>query len=126
MNFIVRAMVGAAAMAGVLIAGPGGSFAAGAFAVGACGAFGYSYDFLSMDDARARARSNCKGKRCLLVATMRKRCAALAIDATKPCGPYGWAVAARLGRAQNTALRQCYRHGGKTCVIRGWVCDAKG
>jgi len=42
------------------------------------------------------------------------------------CGAYGYAVAARLGSAQNTALRQCYQYGGKDCVIRAWACDAKG
>ena len=37
-----------------------------------------------------------------------------------------YAVARRLGQAQNTALRQCYEYGGKECVIRAWACDAKG
>ena len=32
----------------------------------------------------------------------------------------------RLGEAQNSALRHCYEYGGKDCVIRAWVCDAKG
>ena len=32
----------------------------------------------------------------------------------------------RLGPAQNTALKQCYSNGGKDCVIRAFVCDAKG
>ena len=42
------------------------------------------------------------------------------------CGAFGYAAAPRLGQAQNTALRYCYRNGGKDCVIRAWVCDAKG
>jgi hypothetical protein len=33
---------------------------------------------------------------------------------------------ARMTRAQNTALRYCYRNGGKDCVIRAWACDGKG
>ena len=32
----------------------------------------------------------------------------------------------RLGAAQNTALQFCYKYGGKDCVIRAWICDAKG
>jgi hypothetical protein len=51
---------------------------------------------------------------------------AIAIDGKNVCGPHGYAVAARLGEAQNTALRQCYQYGGKDCVIRAWACDAKG
>ena len=31
-----------------------------------------------------------------------------------------------LGRAQNLASQQCHRFGGRNCMIRAWVCDAKG
>jgi Domain of unknown function (DUF4189) len=55
-----------------------------------------------------------------------RACGAIAIDGKNVCGPHGYAVAARLGEAQNTALRQCYQYGGKDCVIRAWACDAKG
>ena len=57
---------------------------------------------------------------------MKRSCAAFAIDGHNACGPFGYAAAPRLGLAQNTALKQCYRFGGKDCVIRAWVCDAKG
>jgi hypothetical protein len=43
-----------------------------------------------------------------------------------PCGPRGSGQASQLGDAQNSALRQCYRGGGKDCVIRTFVCDGKG
>ncbi len=26
----------------------------------------------------------------------------------------------------NEATRECYKFGGKECVIRAWACDAKG
>ena len=26
----------------------------------------------------------------------------------------------------NAATRECYKYGGKECVIRAWACDAKG
>jgi hypothetical protein len=57
---------------------------------------------------------------------MKRNCAALAIDVKNACGPFGFAAAAQLSSAQNTALRQCYRYGGKNCVIRAFVCDSKG
>jgi Domain of unknown function (DUF4189) len=126
MRCIVRVLIGAVIAVAISIAGFGAARAAGAFALGACAAFGYSYDFTHMDKARKKALANCKGKKCRVVATMRKRCAALAVDPKHPCKAYGWAVSRGLGRTQNLALRQCYRHGGRTCVIRSWVCDAKG
>jgi hypothetical protein len=43
-----------------------------------------------------------------------------------PAVPSATRRASRLGQAQNTALRYCYRNGGKDCVIRAWVCDSKG
>jgi hypothetical protein len=109
-----------------LIATVGVAHAAGAFAVGACGAYGYGYDFRKVSDARAAAMKKCSGKACRLVGDMRRGCAALAIDAKHPCGPFGWAISAHLGKAENASLRRCYQFGGHDCVIRAWACDEKG
>lgn len=100
--------------------------AAGALATGQCGAFGYAFDDVSPEAAALRARAQCKGRDCRIVTNFRRACAAFAIDGSNACGPHGWAQAATLGRAQNIASEQCHRHGGRTCVIRAWVCDAKG
>ena len=100
--------------------------AAGALATGRCGAYGFAADDVSTDAAAQRARAQCKGRDCKVVATVRRTCAAFAIDAQKACGPHGWAQAGSLGRAQYIASEQCQRHGGRACVIRAWVCDTKG
>ena len=100
--------------------------AAGALAVGACGAYGFAYDYTQADAARAEAMRKCTGRGCRIVASMKRNCAAFAVDMRNACGSYGFASASRLGPAQNTALRQCYSNGGKDCVIRAFVCDAKG
>lgn len=102
------------------------ALAAGAFAVGACGAYGYAYDFVSMSEARKAALVNCSGKGCRVVGTMRKRCAAMAIELARRCGASGWSIARHLGEAENNALRACYKSGGKDCVIRAFACDGKG
>jgi hypothetical protein len=102
------------------------SHAAGALATGRCGAYGYSTDDASPEAAAMRARAQCKGADCKVVANFRKTCAAFAIDAKNACGPTGWAKAESLARAQNIASEQCQRFGGKTCVIRAWMCDARG
>jgi hypothetical protein len=100
--------------------------AAGALATGKCGAYGYAFDDASPEAAGLRARAQCKGPDCKVVTNFRRSCAAFAIDARNACGPHGWAKAASLAQAQNIASEQCHRYGGRNCVIRAWVCDAKG
>jgi len=100
--------------------------AAGALAVGSCGAYGEAHDFRSLDEAQRNALSKCKGDACRVVTTVRRGCAALAVDYANACGGQGWAKATRLGAAENEALRGCYRDGAKECVIRTFFCDAKG
>ena len=100
--------------------------AAGALATGQCGAYGYAFDDATTRSAETRALRACRGKNCRVVATIRRGCAAFAIDARNACGPHGWASARTLGVAQNAAMKSCYRFGGKNCMIRAWACDAKG
>ena len=102
------------------------SHAAGALATGRCGAYGYSSNDASAEAAAQRARAQCKGKDCKVVTSFARTCAAFAIDMKNTCGPSGWAKAASLAQAQNVAAEQCQRFGGKTCVIRAWVCDSRG
>jgi hypothetical protein len=109
----------------VLAAGVAPVTAAGALAIGACAAYGYAYDYPTPEAAQAAAMEKCTGT-CKQVVATKKGCVAYAIDGHKPCGPNGFANATRLGEAQNTALKQCYKHGGKNCVIRAWICDTRG
>jgi hypothetical protein len=122
---IKRRSASAILVAFVLLAGVASVEAAGALAVGTCGAFGYGNDFAHLADATGAALAQCSGK-CRVVLTALRRCAAFAVDAKNVCGPHGWASAQRLGRAENLALRQCYQFGGRECVIRAFLCDAKG
>ena len=125
LGFARRAMFAVALIS--ILAGPqcaGPSQAAGAFAIGACGAYGFAYDYPREAAASQAALGRCVGG-CKVV-SVRRACGAIAIDGKNVCGPHGYAVAGRLGEAQNTALRQCYDYGGKDCVIRAWACDAKG
>jgi hypothetical protein len=110
----------------LLLAGPQISHSAGAIAVGHCAAYGYSYDYHRAAEARSAALGKCTGPDCKVVATIQKSCVAFAIDMRNSCGPHGYAVAARLGQAENSAVKTCYKYGGKDCVIRAWACDAKG
>jgi hypothetical protein len=111
-----------------LIASSAGTLAhaAGALAIGACGSYGFAYDYTRADAAQGEAMRKCSGAACRVVAHMNRNCAAFAVDMRNVCGSYGFAAASRLGPAQNTALRQCYSNGGRDCVIRAFVCDGKG
>jgi hypothetical protein len=100
------------------------AWAAGAFAVGKCGAYGQAYDYPAEDSARIAALRQCKGQ-CTAV-TMKRACAALAIDLRNPCGAHGYAVKPKISASLNAATRKCYEFGGKECVIRAWACDARG
>jgi hypothetical protein len=108
----------------MLLCAPASSWAAGAFAVGKCGAYGQAYDYPAENSARDVALKRCKGVCTAL--TMKRACAALAIDVTNPCGPHGYAVKPHISSSLNAAMRKCYEFGGKECVIRAWACDAKG
>ncbi|MGB6537026.1 MAG: DUF4189 domain-containing protein [Xanthobacteraceae bacterium] len=110
----------------LLILGIGVAGAAGALAVGACGAYGYGFDFHKLRDARLAAIRKCTGRTCHVVGVMRRGCAAMSIDARNPCGAFGWAFNPHLGRAENASLRRCYQFGGRQCVVRAWACDEKG
>ena len=100
------------------------AWTAGAFAVGKCGAYGKAYDYAGEKVARAAARKQCKGDCTTL--TMKRACAALAVDMANPCGAHGYAVKPRISSSLNEATRKCYEFGGKQCVIRAWACDARG
>ena len=114
------------AAAGLLTTTIGAAEAAGAFAVGVCGAFGYGFDFRNVTEARVAAIKKCTGATCKLIGDMRKGCAAIAVDAKNPCGSFGWAIESHLGRAENTSMRRCSEFGGRECVVRAWACDEKG
>ena len=126
---VLRALVAASlllASATVMLVTLSRAHAAGALAIGACGAFGEAFNYVSLDAARRGALAKCKGQACRVVATVQRGCASLAIDYNNACGAHGWGKAPKLGRAQNDALKRCYADGGKECVIRTFFCDAKG
>ena len=123
---VMRGSMLAVAAGCILIAALSVAEAAGAFAVGTCGAYGYGYDYRKVADARAAAMKKCTSGGCKIVGEIRRGCAAMAVDAKNPCGSYGWAIKSHLGKAENASLRRCYEFGGHDCVVRAWACDEKG
>jgi hypothetical protein len=126
---VIRALVVASlflATATLMLVAVNTARAAGALAIGSCGAFGEAFDFRSIEQASQSALSKCQGESCRIVTTAKRGCAAFAVDFANPCGAHGWGKGPRLGGSQNAALEACYRDGGKECVIRTFFCDAKG
>ncbi len=126
---VMRALVAATLLLAsmtVMLVAVNTARAAGALAIGACGAFGEAYDFRGAADASRSALSKCRADTCRVVTTVKRGCAAFAVDFSNPCGGSGWGKGPRLGRSQNEALKACYSVGGKDCVIRTFFCDAKG
>ena len=103
---------------------PHAASAAGALAVGQCGAYGQAFDFAGQAAATAAAKKQCQGD-CTTV-NMSRSCAAFAVDMANPCGAHAYAVAPKISASLNAATKKCYEFGGKECVIRAWACDAKG
>ncbi len=79
------------------------TWAAGAFAVGRCGAYGQAYDYSAEADARAAALKQCKGDCTALI--MKRACAALAVDMTNRCGAHGYAVKPKISSSLNAATK---------------------
>jgi hypothetical protein len=126
---VMRALVAATlllATATLMLVAVNTARAAGALAIGACGAFGEAYDFRTVDEASKSALAKCQNDTCRVVTVTKRGCAAFAVDFNNACGAHGWGKGPRLGGSQNEALRSCYKDGGKECVIRTFFCDAKG
>jgi hypothetical protein len=127
-----QGMVGSLVRLGVLLAvviaivwhTSGSARGAGALAVGRCGAYGNAFDYPTPASAVQAAKTKCDGV-CTTV-TMKRACAAFAVDLKNPCGSFGYAVAPQISSALNTSMKNCYKFGGHDCVIRTWACDAKG
>ena len=123
LKLFLRATAIAVALMVSVLAGPEAR-AAGALAVGQCGAYGHAFDYGRSRDAIEAAKKQCHGD-CKAI-PMARACAALSIDMANPCGAHGYAVSSKISAALNNATRNCYKFGGKDCVIRTWACDARG
>jgi len=121
---LIRLGVLVAVVAAIVWHTSGSARGAGALAVGRCGAYGNAFDYATPAAALQAAKAKCDGA-CTAV-TMKRACAAFAVDLKNPCGPFGYAVAPHISAALNSSMKNCYKFGGRDCVIRTWACDAKG
>jgi len=102
--------------------------AAGAIAIGRCDRVGYSFDQPSPGAAAGRALAECRSngdRTCSVVVRMQRVCGAFAVSGRGGCGARGWAYGGSRALAEDIALGECRRHGGRDCRIQVWVCDAR-
>lgn len=109
---------------GVTFLGVPAANATGALAVGACGAYGSSWDSANEMLAQGAALTNCPDSKCQIYVTVRRACAALAYD-PNTCA---WGATSRstLGEARQSAIASCRGYGGENCVLRTSFCDKSG
>jgi basic membrane lipoprotein Med (substrate-binding protein (PBP1-ABC) superfamily) len=85
--------------------------------------YGYSYNFSNSAGAEQYALNQC-GQGCQIVVSFNLTCAAYAGDQTADSGIYGWGYDENPKDAQDRALYECKKQGGKSCMVRVWACDA--
>lgn len=82
---------------------------------------GWSYNFNSLEDAKKEAMRRCslQGKACQLWAYFENECGAVAADGKIVT----WGTAYLKENAQQRALLECRKAGGKKCEIQAWACS---
>jgi hypothetical protein len=114
-----------AVMAIALLLAPPAS-AIGALAVDSARGKGWgaSWDHKDRPAAAAGARAKC-GSACAIVLYFWNGCGAWAADQADGSTVSGWGINRSLTTAQNTALSQCRKNGGKQCQLRVWACETR-
>jgi len=100
---VMRALVAATlllATATLMLVAVNTARAAGALAIGRCGAFGEAYDVGNINDARKSALGKCQSESYRVVAVTKRGCAAFAVDFTSACAADGWGRARALAAAR--------------------------
>jgi hypothetical protein len=121
MSTIGRACARIVLAGALVVAVMGLVHAAGALAIGPCGAYGTAYDYPGAEAARKEAIRKCTGKGCKVVASMKLNCAAFAVDLRNACGSYGFAS------ADKGAARAGAEHRSQT-MLQQWrqgLCDPR-
>src|SRR5882724_10052115 len=96
MVLIVRRIIAPIGMAFAAMLFASTANAAGALAIGDCGANGYTYSYGSPGEAAQEALQQCwnyGGKNCKVVEQIQGSCAAFATDRSASCGAQGWGTA---------------------------------
>ena len=117
----VQAIVAAVVLVGANVPAQ----ALGALSIGECGAWGGAWNYSTEAEARSRALQECKGKNCKVVVTLSGNCVAFAIDQARSCGAWGWSTRSTKEAAEDVAVEQCRKSGGRNCRVRAQFCDSE-
>jgi len=83
--------------------------------------YGYSYGFSDLNEAKTDAMRRCskQGAYCKLQAWFENECGAVAADGNIVT----WGTAYLKESAQQRAMLECRKAGGKNCAVQTWVCS---
>ena len=84
--------------------------------------WGASWGWTEVENAKKRAMDRClarRGASCKVLATFEDQCGAVAADGTIS----GWGTADLRGPAQQRAVLECQKAGGKNCKVQAWACS---
>ncbi len=82
---------------------------------------GWSYEWNDLSEAQKQALDSCskRGTACKLIAWFENECGAVAADGNIVT----WGTAYLRKNAEQRALLECKKAGGKNCAIEAWVCS---
>ena len=86
--------------------------------------WGWAINYPTAQQAEQRALAEC-GNNCHVVMRFSDQCGAFAADQEPGSTIYGWAKDNSSVAAQNRALSECRRRGGKSCRVRVWGCTQR-
>ena len=86
--------------------------------------WGWAINYPTAQQAEQRALAEC-GNNCHVVMRFSNQCGAFAADQEPGSTIYGWAKDNSSAAAQNRALSECRRRGGKSCRVRVWGCTQR-
>jgi len=119
----IRLVALAASLAGAVVAGQPAT-AHGALAIDSNhgSRWGTSWEQLDEEAAIRRALSECGGG-CHVVVVFHNICAAYAADQRNGSSRSGWSSGTSRTAAEQSALADCRKNGGRSCAIRVWGCE---
>jgi hypothetical protein len=83
--------------------------------------YGYAFDFNNVNDAKKQAMDRCSktGRACKIWAYYENECGAIAADGNIVT----WGTAFLRQNAEQRAMQECKKAGGRNCAIQAWSCS---
>jgi hypothetical protein len=83
--------------------------------------FGYAFEYNNVNDAKKQAMDRCTktGRACKIWVYYENECGAIAADGNTVT----WGTAFLRQNAEQRAMQECKKAGGRNCAIQAWSCS---